>query len=91
MSIDRSNEGAVLSLDVTMALPEFSVSVDETIPLGGCMALFGPSGAGKSTLLHIIAGLKKPDKARIAFGPERNPVIWQDTEGVFLPLPTDGG
>jgi molybdate transport system ATP-binding protein len=29
------------------------------------VALFGPSGSGKSTLLHIIAGLIRPDDARV--------------------------
>jgi len=29
--------------------------------------IFGPSGAGKTTLLETIAGLRRPDTARISF------------------------
>jgi molybdate transport system ATP-binding protein len=32
---------------------------------GRVVALFGPSGSGKSTLLDIIAGLVRPDEARV--------------------------
>ena len=35
---------------------------------GHVVALFGPSGSGKSTLLNIIAGLVRPDEARIVVG-----------------------
>lgn len=38
---------------------------------GGVTALFGPSGAGKSTLLDVIAGLRRPEAARIAVAGER--------------------
>jgi NitT/TauT family transport system ATP-binding protein len=39
----------------------FSVGNDEFV------CLVGPSGCGKSTLLRIIAGLEKPDSARVLF------------------------
>jgi molybdate transport system ATP-binding protein len=46
-------------------LGEFTLDVDfETTER--VVALFGPSGSGKSTLLNIIAGLTRPDSARIA-------------------------
>ncbi len=32
------------------------------------MALVGPSGAGKTTVLRAIAGLRRPDRGRIALG-----------------------
>lgn len=35
--------------------------------------LFGPSGAGKTTVLRAIAGLTRPDEARIVYGPEQAP------------------
>ena len=34
---------------------------------GGVTALFGPSGSGKTTLVQMIAGLTRPDEARISF------------------------
>ena len=36
----------------------------------------GPSGAGKSTVLRTIAGLRPPDRGRIALGDD----VWFDTE-----------
>lgn len=45
------------------------------------VALFGPSGAGKTSITNIIAGLEKPQFARIVIGG----VVISDTErGVFL-------
>jgi molybdate transport system ATP-binding protein len=32
--------------------------------------LFGPSGSGKTTLLRCLAGLDRPDRGHIRFGPE---------------------
>ncbi len=32
----------------------------------GVTALFGPSGAGKTSVLNMVAGLRRPDKGRIA-------------------------
>jgi molybdate transport system ATP-binding protein len=34
----------------------------------GLTALSGPSGSGKTTTLHLIAGLLRPDRGRIALG-----------------------
>jgi molybdate transport system ATP-binding protein len=58
----------------------FELNVD--IQVGaGITILFGPSGAGKSTLLDCIAGLLKPEQARVAVGPN----VLQDAEtGVFV-------
>ena len=48
----------------------------------GVTALFGPSGSGKTSLVQMIAGLTRPDEARIAF----DGVVWNDTgKGIFLP------
>ena len=46
------------------------------------MALVGPSGAGKTTVLRAIAGLRRPDRGRIALGAR----VWFDRgAGVDLP------
>lgn len=46
------------------------------------VALFGPSGSGKTTLLNVIAGLLRPDAARIVVGAR----TLTDTDlGVFVP------
>lgn len=48
----------------------------------GVTALFGPSGSGKTTLVQMIAGLSRPDDARICFGK----TIWSDTDQrIFVP------
>ncbi|HEX3108469.1 MAG TPA: ATP-binding cassette domain-containing protein [Thermoanaerobaculia bacterium] len=54
-----------LRLDVTLALPAFTLQADVDID-SSAIGLFGPSGAGKTTLLEIIAGIRVPDHARIA-------------------------
>ncbi|MDL2207914.1 energy-coupling factor ABC transporter ATP-binding protein, partial [Desulfovibrio sp. OttesenSCG-928-M16] len=36
---------------------------------GECLGITGRNGSGKSTLLHIGAGLLKPDKGLVRFGP----------------------
>jgi molybdate transport system ATP-binding protein len=43
---------------------------------GGVTALFGPSGSGKTALVHLLAGLLRPDRGRIAIDGE--PLV--DTE-----------
>jgi molybdate transport system ATP-binding protein len=49
---------------------------------GGVTALFGPSGSGKTTLVQMIAGLSRPDDARITF----DEAIWNDTgRRIFVP------
>jgi molybdate transport system ATP-binding protein len=49
---------------------------------GGLTALFGRSGAGKTSLINAIAGLLRPDRARIAI----DDTVLTDTDcGVFVP------
>src|SRR4051794_25556114 len=49
---------------------------------GGLTALFGRSGSGKTTLINAIAGLLRPERARIVLDGE----ALTDTErGVFIP------
>ncbi|REL34553.1 ATP-binding cassette domain-containing protein [Thalassotalea euphylliae] len=49
-----------LEVNIKAQLANFSLAVEERIPLTGIVGLFGHSGAGKSTLLKTIAGLKTP-------------------------------
>jgi molybdate transport system ATP-binding protein len=56
-----------LDLAIVSALRSFELDVDLTIG-AETVALVGPSGAGKTTVLRAIAGLRKPDRGRIARG-----------------------
>lgn len=49
---------------------------------GGLVALFGPSGSGKTTLVRAIAGLLRPDQARISVDGHR---LCDTAAGLFLP------
>jgi molybdate transport system ATP-binding protein len=70
-----------LELDFAVALRSFELGVRLTIG-SETVALVGPSGAGKTTVLRAIAGLRRPDRGRIALG-ER---AWFDAESkVDLP------
>jgi molybdate transport system ATP-binding protein len=63
-----------LDLTFNSALRAFELDVDLSIG-AETVALVGPSGAGKTTILRAIAGLRKPDRGRIALG-ER---AWYDS------------
>jgi molybdate transport system ATP-binding protein len=56
-----------LDLSVISALRTFELDVDLTIGRE-TVALVGPSGAGKTTVLRAIAGLRRPDRGRVALG-----------------------
>jgi ABC-type sulfate/molybdate transport systems ATPase subunit len=70
-----------LELDIAIALRSFELGLSlsagrETV------ALVGPSGAGKTTVLRAVAGLRRPDRGRIALAGEP----WFDAAaGVDLP------
>ena len=60
----------------------FELDVDLGIARGQLVAIVGPSGAGKTTLLRVLAGLSRPDAARIEVGG----ATWCDTRaGTWLP------
>lgn len=75
-----------------MADRALEVSLRQTAPIpldvafacgpGEVLGIFGPSGSGKTTILRTIAGLHRPDAARVSAAGER----WTDTSaGVLLP------
>jgi ABC-type sulfate/molybdate transport systems ATPase subunit len=70
-----------LELDIAVGLRSFELDVRLSVATE-TVALVGPSGAGKTTVLRAIAGLRRPDRGRIALG-ER---AWFDRDaGVNLP------
>jgi molybdate transport system ATP-binding protein len=48
----------------------FVLDAQFEIPRPGITALFGPSGSGKTSIVNAIAGLLKPQQARIVIGGE---------------------
>ena len=56
-----------LELDIAVALRSFELGVRLSVG-AQTFALVGPSGAGKTTVLRAIAGLRRPDRGRIALG-----------------------
>jgi molybdate transport system ATP-binding protein len=69
-----------LQLDIRLTRRDFELNVQLVTAAAGITAIFGPSGCGKTTLLRCIAGLERPEQARLQF----NDQIWQDGRR-FLP------
>jgi ABC-type sulfate/molybdate transport systems ATPase subunit len=70
-----------LELDIAVGLRSFELGVSLSIG-SETVALVGPSGAGKTTVLRAIAGLRRPDRGRIALGDR----VWFDANAkVDLP------
>ena len=63
-------------------LAERGAEFDLELSSGDVLAVLGPNGAGKSTLLSLIAGLLRPDHARIVLGDR---VLTDTAAGVFVP------
>ena len=72
---------AGLEVQVRQERP-FPIDVAFAAPAGAVTALFGPSGSGKTTVLRAIAGLQRPDVARVICGGE----TWADS-ALRLELP----
>lgn len=53
-----------LEIRLSHAFPDFRLEVDLTLP-GGLTCLFGRSGSGKTSIVNAVAGLLRPDQARI--------------------------
>jgi molybdate transport system ATP-binding protein len=62
-----------LELDIACALRSYELDVRLSVG-PETVALVGPSGAGKTTVLRAIAGLRAPDRGRIALGGD----VWFD-------------
>jgi molybdate transport system ATP-binding protein len=70
-----------LEFDIAVALRSYELGVRLSVG-AETLALVGPSGAGKTTVLRAIAGLRRPDRGRIALGDR----AWFDAAaGVDLP------
>jgi molybdate transport system ATP-binding protein len=54
-----------LALDVELTAGRFTLAISESIA-SRAVAVVGPWGAGKTTLLEVIAGLRRPDRGRVA-------------------------
>ena len=53
-----------LEIRIAHAFADFRLEVDLTLP-GGLTCLFGKSGSGKTSIVNAVAGLLRPDQARI--------------------------
>lgn len=71
----------MLSVSVRHALQGFTLDVAFQAP-PGVTVLFGHSGSGKSTVLNAVAGLLRPDHARIAVD---GTVLTDTDRRIFLP------
>jgi len=70
-----------LSVALAQSAP-IPLDVEFECGAGDVLAVFGPSGSGKTTILRAIAGLYRPQTARVRCGGE----TWTDTaQHVFLP------
>ncbi|MFV0293731.1 MAG: molybdenum ABC transporter ATP-binding protein [Paracoccus sp. (in: a-proteobacteria)] len=70
-----------LSVELRHGFPGFALDLSfRTGP--GVTALFGRSGAGKTTVVNAVAGLLRPDQARIETSGE---ILTDTTRGIFLP------
>ena len=70
-----------LSVALRHAFPGFTLDVAFEAP-SGLTAMVGPSGSGKTTVINTVAGLLRPDRARVVL----DGVVLLDTEaGLWLP------
>jgi molybdate transport system ATP-binding protein len=70
-----------LAIDVRLTTGAFTLDVHEALT-GRAVAIVGPSGAGKTTLLEVIAGLRRPDRGRVAVGDH---LLFDAAAGVDVP------
>jgi ABC-type sulfate/molybdate transport systems ATPase subunit len=72
---------AALDLEILSRLRAFALDLSLSVGDGEVVALAGPSGAGKTTVLRCVAGLRRPDRGRIAAGGE----VWFEHDRVDRP------
>ncbi|MCF6291599.1 MAG: ATP-binding cassette domain-containing protein [Desulfobacterales bacterium] len=71
-----------LEARIIKKMPGFTIDVAFGCDTGRLLAMVGPSGAGKTTIIRILAGLERPDFARITC----NGRVWADTDQkIWLP------
>ncbi|WP_341678917.1 molybdenum ABC transporter ATP-binding protein [Niveibacterium sp. SC-1] len=71
-----------LEVRCQLAHPGFELDVDLVLPGRGVIGIFGRSGSGKTSLLRTVAGLSRPQHARVMIEGE----CWQDdARGICLP------
>lgn len=72
----------MLEVDVNRRLGR--LRIEAAFEVGpGVTALFGRSGAGKTSIIHMIAGLLKPDRGRIA---ANGRVLFDSDQRISLPV-----
>ena len=71
----------MLSITITHAFPGLSLKAQFDAP-NGVTALFGRSGSGKTTLVNAVAGLLRPDHARITL---EGDVLVDTAANIFVP------
>ncbi len=71
----------MLEIDVETARGPFSLRVEAALD-SGVTGILGRSGAGKTTLLHLIAGLARPGRGRIAIDGD---ALFDSAGGLDLP------
>ena len=70
-----------LEVHIRHHFPDFALELDFATA-GPVLGVSGPSGSGKTTLLHAIAGLLRPQEARIAVQGE---TVCEQPRGAWLP------
>ena len=77
--------GSAMKLEIrrlSLRLEQFALEVNVDLQ-NARTGIFGPSGAGKTSLLEVIAGLRRPERARICL----NDQLFYDTvSGYSLPV-----
>jgi molybdate transport system ATP-binding protein len=69
-----------LEIDIEVNRGDFRLRCDCRIE-AGMLGIFGPSGVGKTTLLHVLAGLMRPSRGRIALDGE---VLFDGSARMFV-------
>jgi molybdate transport system ATP-binding protein len=75
--------GGAMSLSVAITHALGALTLDVTFgAAGGVTALFGRSGAGKTSVINAVAGLIRPDRARIVAS---DAVLVDTAQGIWVP------